>query len=560
MSKPVKKGRIIKIAAISLAAAAAVIAGIFFLISGNGDPVNVYNVIDVGMDSYWGDNSETEGVVRMDNMQSVYLSETQTVKRVYVKEGQEIKKGEKIAEFDTTLSELELDRQRIMVSKLEERLKAAQNELVKIKSYKPYVPSPAPKPAPKKELDPVDLPYKIGGSGTESDPLRFLWDDDCWYSEGFIDGILPKKAVPVTPSKPDEPDEPIDPDDPDELVDPGEDDGQAESADTPDDSEGGEPEPDDPGETEYSESSKYVVFEVREYNNPKGELLRYWGMHFVRKSDGGFRFSMFDPVINDDGGYDDGGGYSDNSSGYTAAEIAEMRKDKEKEIKDTALQIKVERVKCQKMELEFNSGVITADVDGVVKTVRTEDEARDEGAPIIVVSGGGGYYISGTLSELELDTVNVGQTVQVNSWMTGMQTEGEITEISDYPTTGGYSYSAGNRNVSYYPFTVFVNEDASLQEGEYVGITYSAGDVSGGIYLSIPFVLNENSKSYVYVANDKDRLEKREVVTGKTVWNSYVEIISGIGPEDHIAFPYGKEVKEGAKVKYASPEDLYQMY
>jgi hypothetical protein len=384
----------------------------------------------------------------------------------------------------------------------------------------------------------------MGGSGTQGDPYVYLWDDDCWVNDDFLNTILPKRPVPVVPGEPEEPEDPGEPDD-----------GEPSDDEVIDEPEEPTVQPETP---QFVGGSAYVVFEVRDYNNPKGELQRYWGMNFVRRSDGSFRFSVYEPDINDESG-DNGGSYEggDDSSGYTASEIAQMRSEKEKEIKDTALQIKVERVKYQKMELEFNTGVIKAEVDGVVKTVSTADEAQTEGTPLILVSGGGGYYISGTLSELELDTVQVGQTVQVTSWMTGMQAEGEITEISDYPVAGGYNYSEGNRNVSYYPFTVFVNEDASLQEGEYVGITYSAGDVSANMYLELPFVLTENSKSYVYAEGENGRLEKREIVTGKTVWNSYIEVISGVSPDDHIAFPYGKNVKDGAKTNYTTVDELY---
>ena len=41
-------------------------------------------------------------------------------------------------------------------------------------------------------------------------------------------------------------------------------------------------------------------------------------------------------------------------------------------------------------------------------------------------------------------------------------------------------------------------------------------------------------------------LKKQYVVTGRTVYGSAVEIKSGLTEEDMIAFPYGKDVVEGA--------------
>ena len=50
------------------------------------------------------------------------------------------------------------------------------------------------------------------------------------------------------------------------------------------------------------------------------------------------------------------------------------------------------------------------------------------------------------------------------------------------------------------------------------------------------------------------RLEKQYVEGGKNMYGS-IEIVSGLTMEDEIAFPYGRNVKEGAKTK--TVESLY---
>ena len=104
---------------------------------------------------------------------------------------------------------------------------------------------------------------------------------------------------------------------------------------------------------------------------------------------------------------------------------------------------------------------------------------------------------------------------------------------------------------------ICVKEDAALQENEYVSIQYSPAEAGSGIYLELPFVIMENSKGYVYVQNAEGKLEKREVTTGRSLWGSYIEITSGLTMEDLIAFPYGKDVKEGADTVEAGIEELY---
>jgi hypothetical protein len=70
------------------------------------------------------------------------------------------------------------------------------------------------------------------------------------------------------------------------------------------------------------------------------------------------------------------------------------------------------------------------------------------------------------------------------------------------------------------------------------------------------FIRSENGKSYVYVESD-GKLEKRYVSTGMNLWGSYTEITSGLSMDDYVAFPYGTEVKEGAKTVESDISDLY---
>ena len=53
------------------------------------------------------------------------------------------------------------------------------------------------------------------------------------------------------------------------------------------------------------------------------------------------------------------------------------------------------------------------------------------------------------------------------------------------------------------------------------------------------------------------KLEKRFVQTGKSLWGSYMEILSGLSEEDMVAFPYGKNVKPGAVAQEGDLSDLY---
>lgn len=245
---------------------------------------------------------------------------------------------------------------------------------------------------------------------------------------------------------------------------------------------------------------------------------------------------------------------------YTSAEIAKMRSDKELEIKSLEIDLKVAQVEYERLNNELNNGTVYSKIDGVVKLVGDAETAAVENSPLITVSGGGGYYINTTIGELDRETVQIGQPVTVNSWQSGGMYEGTVYSIGDLPVdANGYS-GIGNSNVSYYPMVVFVNEDANLQEGEYVDLRYSAGQSEAevnSLYLETMFVRTENGQSYCMVAGEDGTLEKRYISTGKNLWGNYVQIRSGLTMEDQVAFPYGKEVKEGAPTQEGNMEDFY---
>ena len=64
--------------------------------------------------------------------------------------------------------------------------------------------------------------------------------------------------------------------------------------------------------------------------------------------------------------------------------------------------------------------------------------------------------------------------------------------------------------------------------------------------------------SFVYVQGENGKLERRNVVTGKSVWGSYTQILSGITMDDLIAFPYGKNVKPGVPTEQGDYSTLYE--
>ena len=235
--------------------------------------------------------------------------------------------------------------------------------------------------------------------------------------------------------------------------------------------------------------------------------------------------------------------------------------EKAQAVKEQEVNLKVAKLKLDKKLAELGDGNVYAEFDGTVKAVRDPDEAYNNSEAVVELSGGGGYYVTGTLSEMDLGSVQVGDSVSISSWMTGAACEGTIVSIDDYPTSNGSNWGDGNRNVSYYPFKVFVTEDANLQPNDYVDIQYqkvSAQQQAGSsLYLQSMFIREDNGKSYVMARGDDGRLEQRWVQTGRDLWGSYTQIRGGLTVDDYVAFPYGRDVVEGAHTQEATTDQLY---
>ena len=545
------KNKMKKIILIVLAAAILLGAGggaWYYFGHRNTDPVYVFPFEYVGMTEYWGDSQESYGPVTTDRIQTVYISDTQLVTEVAVSQGDTVKKGDLLMSFDTTLSDLALERKRLDVEKLKLQLDDAKEQLKKIKSMKPMViPTDTDKEPDKNQGTALKGDYQISGNrdfdGSKKELAMICWLGESTSVNDTLLEALRQKAEEYQTINANDPDK------------------QPPAEETDDAPEDGATEgPTEPVQVHVSQF--YVIFKVNQNNMSKGQRLAWNGM-VVKKSSGTFTFRFFDAsaisdhMLADMGQEEDETPQIDFGSGYTASQIAQMRSEQEKTIKELEFNIKMAETDYKIMLTEVSDGKIYAEIDGEVVSLLSEDEARATNQPILKVSGGGGFYIQGSVSELEKENMQIGQEVTVNDWNTGMTYTGTVQSVGDFPASGNGWNGMGNPNASFYPFTVFVDGEADLQEGRYVSIMYSAGTNEHGIYLQNPFLRTEQGRSYVYVLGADGRLEQRFVVTGKALWGSYTEILSGLSEEDLVAFPYGKNVKAGAVAQEGDLSNLY---
>ena len=485
-----------------IAAVVLILAALLFFKPFAKKTVNVYPVSELATEDYYEYESDLSGVIREEGFQNIYISDTQTVSDIYVEMGQQVQPGDALLSYDTTLTDLELEKAELEVQKLKLELQKAQQDLAEINAL---IPSSEVLVEPDNSwihYEPVKTPYFLSGTGTKKDPIYYIIDSEDEFDSDFFKNLIPK-----------------------------------------------------------GKKKTYLVFLIRENNAVNGKIEESFGFEVSYKKDE-ISFKPFVPDIPDEiSDYDEPEEpyYERRGSDYSAGEISSMRMEKEADIRELTTEVKLAELEYEKKTKEITDNVVRAKTEGTVKMVRDPETALSKELPLIRISSGGGYYVDVLLNELSLDTIKAGDTVNVSSYESGTSCTGEVTRVSDMPSenTSGW-YSDMNTNVSYYPVTIFISEDENLREGEYVNISTSSEDrEENSFYLEDMFLLRDKGHTYVYVDND-GTLEKREVVIGKNLYGYATQIKEGLSKEDAIAFPYGKKVKDGAPTNLSDSSELYE--
>lgn len=541
-----KKQKKILIAVTAVVLVIAMGLGIWYaVIQNSAEPVGVYPFQYIGMTEYWGDNQESYGPVTTDKIQTIFLTETQTITEVLVSAGDEVKKGDLLMTFDTTLTDIALERKRLEVEKLKLQHTEAQQEYWRICSLKPmviHIPEDSEDDKDENLGTQLKDPYQISSQqefdGSSKSKALICWLNTSTSVGNDILEALRKQAETFQQEN-----------------------AKLEAEDKKDKDKETEP-TEDPEEIVVNKF--YAIFKVTKKNMSLGQKQTWQGIYIIRNAKSKtFSFKFFDAsnlsdhMLAEEDEKEDDGPSIEYNSGFTAEQLYQMRIEQEQRVKELEFEIKMAEADYKIMLTEAEDGNVYAQIDGTVVSILPEEEARMTMQPILKVSGGGGFYVEGAVSELEKDNLQLGQEVTINDWNTGTTYTGTVSSIGDFPSTNNSWNGMGNPNASYYPFYVFVDESADLQAGRYVSMMYSTGTSEHGLYLENPFLRTEMGRSYVYIRGADGLLEKRYVTTGKSLWGSYTEILSGITEEDLIAFPYGKYVKDGAETVESDLSDLY---
>ena len=246
--------------------------------------------------------------------------------------------------------------------------------------------------------------------------------------------------------------------------------------------------------------------------------------------------------------------------GYTI-QIQSLQND----IRRDEYSIDAKNLELGQIQKSIDNAAVNSEMAGMVKTINESGMTIDQWgnpaeAPYITILAVGNYRIKGTVNEMNLYSISVGQPVVVTSradeskkWM------GMISKVDSEPQEDSgngifYNGEKAEGSTSKYAFYVELAEDTDTEDklmlGQHVLIEPDFGqtEVKEGLWLPQWFVLTEEDGTYyVWAADSKDKLEKRSIEVGELDENLMeYQIISGLSGEDYLAYP--GEYTEGMPV------------
>lgn len=238
-------------------------------------------------------------------------------------------------------------------------------------------------------------------------------------------------------------------------------------------------------------------------------------------------------------------------------------------IKQTEYNIESKKIEMNKKQESIDNATVTSEMAGVVKSIN-ESGMDDMGnsAAYITILATGDYRVKGLVSEQSVWSITEGQTVIIRSridenqtWsgtISRVDTENQETNNNQY----GYYSSSSGQTASKYPFYIDLDSTNGLILGQHVYIEMNEGQMTEkeGIWLFEGYIGMDEAEPYVWVADKRDRLEKRKVELGEYDENlGEYEIKSGLSEEDYIAYPMPglyegvSTVTDIEEVDYSSP-------
>lgn len=557
----------------------------FYLNSTNKIDVNSVSTLNTG---YWDNPSTSTGFVSNSDTQSVLYDASKTITQVFVQEGQQVNAGDPLLSYDLTTLQSAVDTSQLDVEKAQNAITLAEHELKKLLNTTPipdvveepeiqdHTPAPLPGVPAKdgngfypyvlslSQAEKNFTAYKIYYASTTSEAPEkgpheeaSLWKEEretkesnntCWYwieytyTDGSTNAYDPKDVVEYYSDKQQIPNKEI---------------FLAGTKQNPYVFKLSENQGFVYGKLflDNANLNQYLRFDV--YTND-GEIDSSWLVRcdkFTTKQsmNEGDMYSVISHTKEEQKYVEvEQKPSQDISSGYTEIELAKAIRDKKQELKTLDLDLRKAKLSLSENKALLNDGIVRAKRSGIVRNIKDLSNPIQDGSAFLEVATGQGTYIKGSISELMLNQIKVGDTISAYCWTSGETFDAKIQSIDTVPSSNSNYNGSGNPNVSYYGFEAYAKDASKIQAGEYVELTFNlSSDTTSSIWLSKAYVKQEGNKYYV-LKDVHGKLKKQYVTVGKIVWGDTMEIKDGLSDTDYIAFAYSKNAKEGVKTQKSS--------
>lgn len=557
----------------------------FYLNSTNKIDVNSVSTLNTG---YWDNPSTSTGFVSNSDTQSVLYDASKTIIQVFVQEGQQVNAGDPLLSYDLTTLQSAVDTSQLDVEKAQNAITLAEHELKKLLNTTPipdvveepeiqdHTPAPLPGVPAKdgngfypyvlslSQAEKNFTAYKIYYASTTSEAPEkgpheeaSLWKEEretkesnntCWYwieytyTDGSTNAYDPKDVVEYYSDKQQIPNKEI---------------FLAGTKQNPYVFKLSENQGFVYGKLflDNANLNQYLRFDV--YTND-GEIDSSWLVRcdkFTTKQsmNEGDMYSVISHTKEEQKYVEvEQKPSQDISSGYTEIELAKAIRDKKQELKTLDLDLRKAKLSLSENKALLNDGIVRAKRSGIVRNIKDLSNPIQDGSAFLEVATGQGTYIKGSISELMLNQIKVGDTISAYCWTSGETFDAKIQSIDTVPSSNSNYNGSGNPNVSYYGFEAYAKDASKIQAGEYLELTFNlSSDTTSSIWLSKAYVKQEGNKYYV-LKDVHGKLKKQYVTVGKIVWGDTMEIKDGLSDTDYIAFAYSKNAKEGVKTQKSS--------
>ncbi len=238
------------------------------------------------------------------------------------------------------------------------------------------------------------------------------------------------------------------------------------------------------------------------------------------------------------------------------------------EIKSKEYEIKTKKLEMERLRESIAGATVTADMAGIVQKI-SDSSGQDNyygygygsggDSAYITILAAGDYRIKGRINEQNMSQIDVGMPLIVHSRVDDSLTwNGTITEIktdnTDEENNNNFYYSgmSSDSGSSSYAFYVELENSEGLILGQHVYLEPDLGqeEEKTGLWLEDYYIIQEDGKAYVWMANTSNVIEKHEITLGEYDEELMkYEVTEGLDAEDYIAYPMDT-IQEGDPVIY----------